>query len=245
MTSIFQRAGLAALLGAVLGLGGCASTVSTRVTNFNAWPADAAGAAFAFTPHKAGDARELEQSTYEQYVREALERLGLKAAPTAPAARFVVEVDASGSQRTVRTLQPVYQNYRVFMPPRPGPNGTTIPGYWSADMIGGQYIGDREVARTLQVSQLRVQIRDRKGLAASAAPATAPSVFEATAVYEGGMENLPDLMPYLARAVFDGFPGQNGQTREVRFDMAGDGIAPPSRVGAVPGAATPASPAAR
>lgn len=207
-----------ALLGAAVLLTGCASTVSTRVTNFNAWPADAAGGSFAFAPHKAGDAKELEQSTYEQYVREELERLGLKAAAAGQPARFVVEVDASGSQRTVRTLQPVYQNYRVFMPPRPGPNGTTIPGYWSADMIGGQYIGDREVARTLQVSKLRVQMRDRK--VATAPSAAAPSVFEATATYEGGMENLPDLVPYLAKAVFDGFPGQNGQTREVRFDMA-------------------------
>jgi len=207
-----------AFLGAVLLLTGCAATVSTKVTNFNAWPADANGSTFSFTPHKAGDAKELEQSTYEQYVREELERLGLKAAPPGQPGRFLVEVDASGSQRTVRTLQPVYQNYRVFMPPRPGPNGTTIPGYWSADMIGGQYIGDREVARTLQVSKLRVQMRDRKAPGLSAG--TAPSVFETTAIYEGGMENLPDLVPYLAKAVFDGFPGQNGQTREVRFDMA-------------------------
>jgi hypothetical protein len=26
-------------------------------------------------------------------------------------------------------------------------------------------------------------------------------------------------VPYLAKAVFDGFPGQNGQTREVRFNL--------------------------
>jgi hypothetical protein len=204
----------AALLGAVVLLSGCTAMVSTKVTNFNAWPADAGGSSFAFTAHKAGDAKELEQSTYEQYVREELERLGLKSATAGQQARFMVEVDASGSQRTVRSLQPVYQNYRVFIPSRPGPNGATIPGYWSADMIGGQYIGDREVARTLQVSKLRVQMRDRKAQAQSP-----PSVFEATATYEGGMENLPDLVPYLAKAVFDGFPGQNGQTREVRFNL--------------------------
>lgn len=228
MPLIHKRFWSVALLGAALLLTGCAATVSTKVTNFNAWPADAAGGTFGFAPHKAGDTRELEQSTYEQYVREELERLGLKAAPTGQPARFVVEVDASGSQRTVRTLQPVYQNYRVFMPPRPGPNGTTIPGYWSADMIGGQYIGDREVARTLQVSKLRVQMRDRR--APGAAAATAPSVFEATATYEGGMDNLPDLVPYLAKAVFDGFPGQNGQTREVRFEMADGKDGPVGRI---------------
>ena len=226
--SCFSSLARLALLGGALLLTGCAATVSTRVTNFNAWPADATGGTFAFTPHKSGEAKELEQSTYQQYVREELERLGLKAAAAGQPARFMVEVDASGSQRTVRSLQPIYQNYRVFMPPRPGPNGTTIPGYWSADMIGGQYIGDREVARTLQVSKLRVQMRDRKGQAVSAA--VAPSVFEATATYEGGMENLPDLVPYLAKAVFDGFPGQNGQTREVRFDMADEKTGPGGRI---------------
>lgn len=228
--SCFSSLARLAVLGTALWLSGCAATVSTKVTNFNAWPADAAGGTFGFAPHKAGDAKELEQSTYEQYVREALERLGLKAAPAGQPARFVVEVDASGSQRTVRSLQPMYQNYRVFMPPRPGPNGTTIPGYWSADMIGGQYIGDREVARTLQVSKLRVQMRDRKAQLSSAAGTAAPSVFEATATYEGGMENLPDLVPYLAKAVFDGFPGQNGQTREVRFDMADENTGPGGRI---------------
>jgi len=204
----------AALLLAAVLIGGCAATVSTQVTNFNAWPADAAGAAFAFQPHAAGSARELEQSTYEQYVREALERLGLKSAAPGQAARFLVEVDAKGSQRTVTSLQPVYQNYRVFVPARAGANGTVVPGYWSADMIGGQYIGDRSVARTVQVSRLRVQLRDRR-----ANPAAPVSVFESTATYEGGMENLPDLVPYLAKAAFDGFPGRNGQTRELRYDM--------------------------
>ena len=29
---------------------------------------------------------------------------------------------------------------------------------------------------------------------------------------------LPTMAPYLVRAVFDGFPGQNGQVRRVNFD---------------------------
>jgi len=203
------------LIGSALWLAGCTAMVSTRVTRFQAWPADAAGATFAFAPHAADQGKELEQSTYQAYVREELEQLGLRAAPAGQAGRFLVEVDAEGSQRTVRSLQPVYQNYRVFIPPRPGPGGTMTPGYWSADMAGGQYLGDREVARTLQVSRLRVQLRDR-----SAKDAAAASVYEATAVYEGGMENLPDLVPYLAKAAFDGFPGRNGETRELRYERA-------------------------
>jgi hypothetical protein len=48
-------------------------------------------------------------------------------------------------------------------------------------------------------------------------------VFESRAVYEGDNEDLPDLVPYLVRAVFDGFPGQNGRVRLVKFE-------PPARV---------------
>jgi hypothetical protein len=36
-------------------------------------------------------------------------------------------------------------------------------------------------------------------------------------VYEGSA-SLPAVMPYLVRAALDGFPGQNGQVRQVRFD---------------------------
>ena len=46
----------------------------------------------------------------------------------------------------------------------------------------------------------------------------ARAVFESRAAYEGDNEDLPDLVPYLVRAVFDGFPGQNGRAREVRLD---------------------------
>ncbi|QHJ01115.1 DUF4136 domain-containing protein [Xylophilus rhododendri] len=201
---------LAALLAAAsaLALAGCASYIETKVTNFNAWPADAAGASYSFGARPAGSS-ELEQSTYEQYVSEQLQRLGLGLKPAAPGqkGRLLVDVAASGSQRTVRSLQPVYQNYRVFVPSRPGPNGTVLPGYWTQDMYGGQYVGDREVARTLQVSRLKVQIHDQ-----------GRSVYESTAVYEGGLENLPDMVVYLARAAFDDFPGRNAETRVVRFD---------------------------
>ena len=31
-------------------------------------------------------------------------------------------------------------------------------------------------------------------------------------------DQLPQVVPYLVRAVFDDFPGQNGRVRVVRFD---------------------------
>ena len=77
-------------------------------------------------------------------------------------------------------------------------------------------MGDRVVNTTVQIATLQVRILERQG-----APAAQPrTVFESRAVYEGrgNSDNLPVLVPYLARAVFDNFPGQNGQVRLVRFD---------------------------
>ncbi|MBC7610777.1 MAG: hypothetical protein H7228_14600 [Polaromonas sp.] len=38
------------------------------------------------------------------------------------------------------------------------------------------------------------------------------------AMYEGDNDDLPDLAPYLVRAVFDGFPEPNGRVRVLCFD---------------------------
>ncbi len=44
-------------------------------------------------------------------------------------------------------------------------------------------------------------------------------MFEATATSSGATATLSVTMPYLVRSVFEGFPGNNGQTRALVFDM--------------------------
>ena len=43
-------------------------------------------------------------------------------------------------------------------------------------------------------------------------------VYRSTAVNQSTRDNMLQAMPYLARAVFDGFPGNNGQVREVEYE---------------------------
>lgn len=220
--SLLRRRACAALAAAAaaLLLAGCANTLDAKVTRFQAWPADGAGSTFSFgKPAAVG--RELEQSTYEQYVREELERLGLRSAEPGKAGRFLVEVEASGSQRQQRYLQPMYQQYRAYVPARRLADGRVVGGYWALDPWGPQYVGDREQVRLVQVSRLVVRIRETQP-----PPAGPRSVFESTAVYEGLAEDLPDLVPYLARAAFDGFPGRNGETRTVVFDEKTGAVVP-------------------
>ena len=92
--------------------------------------------------------------------------------------------------------------------------GNVFPGFWTPDRFGSRYVGDREVSRTVQVSDLRLRLLDAQGNA----PGKPRAVFEARAVYEGDNEDLANLVPYLVRAAFDGFPGQNGKVRVVKFD---------------------------
>lgn len=204
---------VAMALGVLALLGACANTITAKVTSFNQWPGDAAGSTFSYIipADKVGD---LEHEAYEGYVQVELEKIGLKRAPAGQVGRFQVDIaTASGTQQR-RYREPVYQDYYVYRPPYRDAAGRVYPGFWMPDRFGARYVGDREVVRTVQLSDLRVRLMDAKGIA-SGRPKT---VFESRAAYEGDNEDLPDLVPYLVRAVFDNFPGQNGKVRLVQFD---------------------------
>lgn len=210
--SAVLRAGLAAAALALLAA--CTTPITTKVTNFNAWPANAAGATFSFLV-KPGTLGELEQATYERYVSAELEGEGLKPAPAEQAGRFLVEVTAAGSQRKQKYVEPVYVNPPlIWYPPYRSRRGVVYPGYWGPDYYGPRYVGDRIVTRTLQISRLQVKLVE----IAPGPPGPARTVFDATAVYEGDIGDLPNLVPYLVRAAFEDFPGKNGEVRLLRFD---------------------------
>lgn len=196
----------------------CASPITTRVTRFNQWPADANGSTFSFLDRR-NTAHELEQATDESHVQVALERLGFKPAPSGQAGRLQVDVGAAHRSEEKTYLQPVYQNSYVFLPPYRDAAGRIFPGVWAPDPFGPRYVGDRPVSQTLQISSLQLRMLDTKPDATGTPPPNQPrTVFEAQAVYEGASGDLPVVMPYLVRAVFDDFPGQNGQVRIVKFD---------------------------
>lgn len=202
---------MALLLAALLGA--CASPITTRVTRFNQWPADAAGSTFSFrTPVNTG--RELEQATYEGHVQAALEQLGLKRAPAGQVGRIQAEVSTSQRSDEKTWLQPVYQNTPVFLPPFRDASGRLFPGVWAPDPFGPRYVGDRQVSMTVYTAGLRLRLLD----AQASPPGQLRTVFESRALYEGDSDSLTAVVPYLVRAVFDDFPGQNGQVRTVEFD---------------------------
>ena len=211
---VSPRMGLALLATALLTA--CASPITARVTSFNQWPVDMAGSTFSYiTP--VNPTRELEQASYENLVQPELEKQGLKRAPAGHVGRVQVDVAATHRVEDKTYMAPVYQDNYVYLPPYRDAAGHIFPGTWAPDPFGPRYVGDRPVSLTVQISSLRVRLLDTK--AASGNPPGKPRpVFESRAIYEGDNGDLPAVMPYLVRAVFDEFPGQNGKARIVKFD---------------------------
>jgi len=216
MTSLLARARIFPVLLSALLLSACASPLVTQVTNFNQWPADAAGSSFSFIkpPARVGVATgELEQATYERHAQAELEKQGLRQAAAGERARLLVELSTVSQLQQRSYVQPVYEENLVFYPPRRNAAGQYFPGFWAPSRFGPTYVGDRIVPYTVQSSELTLRLLDTR----SGPPGQPRPVFDARAVYEGGA-SLPVIAPYLVRAVMDGFPGQNGQVRKVEFD---------------------------
>jgi Domain of unknown function (DUF4136) len=205
-----------ALAAALLGLlAACASPITTRVTSFNQWPANATGSTFSYVS-RTDTTRELEQATYESYVQTELEKRGLVRAPAGQVGRMQVDVNTSNRSEQKTYLQPIYQDNYVYVPGYRDAAGRIFPGFWTLDPFGPRYVGDRQINTTLQTSTLQLRLLDSQG----SPPGKARTVFESRAIFEGEgrSDQLPQVVPYLVRAVFDDFPGQNGRVRVVKFD---------------------------
>ena len=194
-------------------LAGCASSITAKVTRFNQWPVDTANAVFSFI-RPANGLNDLEQQAYEGKVQQELERFGLRRAATGQVGRILVDLTTGSSTRNQQFREPIYRDNYIYHPPFRDAAGNLYGGFWAPDQFGRRYVGDRTVTRTVQVSQLRLRLLDSQG----SLPGQTRAVFEGRAIYEGDNGDLTTLVPFLVRAVFDEFPGQNGKVQTLRFD---------------------------
>lgn len=195
--------GISGLIALTL-LAGCASTLSARVTTFQQWPADAQGASYRLVP-PAGNT--LETQTFSDMIRAAIGRTGLYEAQGGQNARFDVHYEY-GSTVTSEWVQSYNDPYYSsgF-----GPWG--LGGYYGGfrGWGGGIFYSPPTIVNVpVQVnkSTLTVTINDNQRQGAQ--------VYKSTAVSDS--DSLVEVMPYLARAVFDGFPGNNGQVRDITYE---------------------------
>jgi len=194
------------LLGLLISvLAGCAGSLTAKVTTFQQWPSDAAGASYRLSPVK-GKANDIEYLAYADMVRAAMGPTGLVEVRPGMPARFAIELAYEN---------PVEQGWARRYADDFYPHGWGFAPYFGGYYgWGGFYVMPRVITVPIEYyrNTLTVFIRDNQQ--------GGKEVYRATAVHEGGQaDDLIHVMPYLARAIFDEFPGNNGQLRKVRYEL--------------------------
>lgn len=194
-------------LGAVIVLTGCASGPVAKVTSYQQWPANTAGATYTITEARPSGSP-LKFASVSEQVHLAMQATGLTPAAQPDLARFDVTIDYGQRSHQVyeqRDVDPFWGGWG-FSPYFGGFYGPHW-GWHTGVMMAPMRV-------TVPVDYIRhtlaVTIKDR---AASGA-----EVYQASAVMMTDGADFIEVLPYLAQAVFDDFPGRNGQVREVRFE---------------------------
>lgn len=188
----------AALVLASLLLSGCVSTISARVTSYQQWPGNMQGQTYRIVP-SAGQKNNLEYESFADMLRASIGPTGLVES-RAGTARFDVAFTYSSTPAQVWV-----QRYAPapYYGPGWGYYGPWGPGYY----YGGPAVVNVPVSA--YKNTLTVTIKDTRNHDAE--------VYRSSAVSMSGGGDLPAIMPYLAQAVFDGFPGNNGQVRDITY----------------------------
>ncbi len=203
--------GLAVLLSALLLLAACATPFRAQVSRFQVLP-PAAGETFAIEPMDERLAGSIEFRTYAAHLQQALERQGYRPAADRASAQLVVRMDYGvGAPRERVDTRPGAWGVGWYGSPW-GPWGGW--GGWGGYGRWGWYDpwwgwGGTEVySYTVYPSYLHLTIvRAADGV----------SLFEGRAQTTSRNGNLPFLVPRLVDALFTGFPGNSGETVNVKI----------------------------
>jgi hypothetical protein len=206
-------------------LAGCAPTFEARVARFSALPAPA-GQSFTIQPRDAANAGGLEFATYANLVRQRLLATGMTEAPTPAAASLTVLLDyAVGPPREkVRTRPGFGGGWGGGWGGGLGGWGGGFGGwgwnpYWGGGLgwgggFGG-WGGGWNTPEVYSVTQYNATLAMKIERTADKA-----SVFEGRAETISTTNNMTRLVPNLVTAIFTNFPGNSGETVQVKFDPA-------------------------
>lgn len=196
------------LFAALLALGGCASTLSARVTTYQQWPVGAQGEYYRIVPAP-DQSGNLQFGAFSDMLRAAIGPTGLREAVQGAEPRFDVRIEYHNPVRQVwvqRYNDPYWDGWM-------GPGFGGYYGGWSRWGGGGIFY-------TPSVSNVPVDVyRNTLTVTMNDRQANGREVYRATAVHSSQANNLDAVMPYLMQAIFDGFPGNNGQVREIRYEL--------------------------
>src|SRR5690606_15925583 len=187
-------------------MSGCASTLSARVTTYQQWPVGVQGEYYRIVAvgNQVGN---LQFDAYADMLRAAIGATGLREAGAGAEPRFEVRIEYDN---------PVHQTWvQRYDDPFYYPGWSPFGGYYGhwGGWGGGIFYTPSVVNVPVEVyrNTLTVSIVDRA--------AQGKEVYRSTAVHTSQDDNLNAVMPYLMQAIFDDFPGNNGQTRVVKYAL--------------------------
>lgn len=181
-------------------LGGCAHVFSAQLDRYQQWPMHTMGAYYWIVPTET-QKNNLQFQASADTVRAAIGATGLVEAQSQAQARFMVHIDYDSRQEQIwrqQTVDPYFYagNYG---------HGFGFHHVWGY----GPVVNSIPVTMTRLSLSVRIDDQAEQGR----------EVYRATASTIGGPAQQTAAMPYLARALFDHFPGHNGQVVEVRYPI--------------------------
>ncbi len=196
------------VVAAALAMTGCATgprLVSTQVTTFNQWSALPAEKTFAFA-RTLEYQDSLEMKSYEDIVRDELAIQGFRLAADPARAELLVTLRPSLVTTQLRVRDPWYGGDPFWR------GGFYGGWYGRRGGYGGWYDpfwNDWYSSYTVDVYRRRLEVDiDARAVAGK-------RYYEGRVESTGETGSLPAVMPYLIRALFSDFPGNNGQTKRV------------------------------
>lgn len=200
-------------------LAACATpnTFSTQVNAFNNWPTDTKGKLYAFSNDVS---KNLEQKSYADLIAKEMWRTGLMQTDNIKKAHYLVNFNASTETRE-KMVQEYYEEPSIVPTFGFGFSnfGYGYPGWGGWDGWGNHFHSGFGITYTPRVSQYPVQYHRHTLAVEIKNNKTGNPVYQAKAVADSSRASLAQVMPYLAVSAFDNFPGSNGGTRYVEFDV--------------------------
>ena len=197
---------------AVVMLSGCATTIRSDVTAFNAWPADIQDKSYAFeAPQGADDT--LEYRSYQVLVGNELGKLGFHQTSDGQQPKLLIGMKFSTIDHPVRVLEaddPFIGPYWGRGYGRYGWGGWGYsrwgyrPYFYDPFRYYGPLMVEERVKHEYQ-RQLRVTINGSDGR----------KLYDVTVQNTSGVQATPHVMPALVQSAFTGFPGVSGVPRRV------------------------------
>jgi hypothetical protein len=201
-----------------LALSGCGTSLRSRVSSFHKLPPEKTGITFAVLPFEWQNGS-LEFQTYEERVISNLKDKGLEAVPLEQAQYVVFLAYAIDSGQNVSYSYPVFRQTGVSSANTSGTvnsygNRATYSGTTTYTPIYG-VVGSGVGTRTEYKRVVRLEILDKAALAAG----NIRKVYEGEVVSSGSTGQLSAVMPTLLQALFQDFPGESGQSKNVTLPM--------------------------